>query len=1499
MKRAVVSYILIGLYFVLIPLTNFSQNLGGKNHTEILKFSESVNKSKLCFIVNKGQWPNEVKYMAKLNNLNIWVTDSDIILDFYKDKFESGNKEGINRINNSDIDKYQNAIRYGQVIKMKVSISDIKEKSIVKGNFQQKGLFNYFLGNSPSDWYSGVPSFSELIMQNLISDLKIRLYFDSNCLKYDVIIPPNTDINNLKIEINGQNGLNVTKENKLTINSELGNIEQRNLYAYQLDDGVKRKVNCNFKIFDNNKVGFDIGTYNKSLPLIIDPLIYSTFIGGAAYDDGWTIALDTLNNTYIAGTTGSANYPTTSGAYKTSFTGGGSFDAYVTKLNPTGTSLIYSTYLGGNDIDYGLGINVMPNGEAVVAGKTASTNFPVTSGAFQTSNGGGASDVFVTRLNSTGSALIYSTYIGGNGTDYANHIKLDQNGNVYLTGLTGSTNFPTTNGCYRSYNSGSIDVFVAKLNSNGNSLGFSTYIGGSAYDEALDLTFDSSGNVYVVGYTSSTNFPVTSSAYQKTFGGGTYDGLIVKFNSNASSLLFSSYFGKSGDEKIFDIILDQNNNLIFTGNTTSSSFQATSGAYQTSYGGTQDGFVAKMNSQGSSLLIFSYLGGSGSDDPRGLVLDGYGNVYISGTTASTNFPVTNCSYQQSYGGGSSDLFLTKMNSSLSDIIYSTLIGGNNADQLITDINLDRNGNVIVCARTNSTNFPVTSGAYNTSYSGGSDDVAVIKMDMTYPSSSIYTGTLSTTTFCGGGTVSVPFSSSCPFNYGNIFTVQLSDSNGSFNNPLTISSVQGFRAGTITAKIPDSLSSGSMYKIRVVSTDPFAIGTQTSQNITIGPKPNADFSINDTTQCLLNNSFSFTNNSTISKGNIALNIWNFGDGGNYTITNPNHTYVTANNYNVKLVTISDMNCRDTITKKVYIDGFKKVAFDINDSTQCLKTNQFTFTNKTSGVGTITYLWTVGYGNSISTTDASSSYTYDSTYSIILRAYSDFGCADSTTKKVYVYPDPHVDFYINNPDQCFRKQYFAFTNHSSITTGSLKYLWNFGDGDTSTSQNVQHKYNGIHSYFVKLWITSDHGCKDSLTKTVFLRYSPTASFTVSDTIMCFNNNRFVFTNYSTIASGVLDYVWKFQDTTYCFSKDTVHVFGWADTFDVVMRAISDWGCMDSMVKRIIVKPAPDADFICKPSFDQCFRGNIFNFKNQSKVPNGSMDYYWDLGDGTKTTDPDVVHSYASVGSYPVKLVAYNNKNCRDSITKTANINPDPKVKFEMNDSAQCLKGNSFIFNNKTTISTGTLYYFWSFGDGGFSMTKNCTHSYTYADTFEVKLTALSNIGCNDSLIKDVVISSGPKINLGNDTILADTQSITLNAGAGNDKYVWSTGAKTSQIILDSTGIGLHSRMIWVIVTKDSCSSKDSIKITFIHINDIPEGTQIGKLTIFPNPTSGELNFKQQGKEITDLQVTDLLGKVCFQQPFRTTLNIENFPAGIYIVNALNQKGLVVQQFKVIKY
>jgi PKD repeat protein len=1495
-KIDLISIIIASIILISLPNSNYCQNINSPNHNGFLKMSQSLNTNSPGFVENKGQWNEDVKFLARLKALNFWVTKSKIVFDFYQIESEQ-NKKTENPGNLvSKIENVNFLNRKGCVIEMSFSTDPAKTFS-VKGNAKQEGYLNYLLGSSSAEPVTYVSKFSEIYLSKVSEGIDMKIYFDQGYLRYDLIVSAGADLSQFKIILNGQDGLSVSNENELEFMTSLGQIFHKDLNAYQENSGLKNKVNCRFAQASVNEIKFVAGQYDKSKELIIDPLIYSSFIGGNQYDEIWSLVSDTSGYLYAVGSTASYNFPTSSGAYHTS-NAGGAYDGYVTKFNLACTGIIYSTYLGGDGQDLGIGAAVMPNGDLIISGRTFSTNFPVTSGAYQTYRSG-TNDGYISKLNSTGTSLVYSTLIGGSSGEYTYFTRLDASGNLYMFGYTGSSNFPTTSGAYQTYAGGGDDCFAAKLNPGGTSLIWSTYIGGSGAETPADLEIDNNLNTYLAGWTSSSNFRTSSGAYQTSHGGGSNDGFVVKLNSSGTTALFSTYFGKSGSELLYDVEVDLANRVIISGSTTSTNFTASSGAIQSTFGGgTIDVFVAKLSSTGNSLLNFTYLGGNGADDIRGLILDNYGNIYVGGFTSSNNYPVTNCAYQTSYAGGSYDVSISKMTSDMTALIYSTYFGGNNTDQMLENMFFDTAGYLIFNGRTVSSNFPTTSGAYNTSFNGGSNDGFLAKIDLSNSSSSITTGTLSTISFCGGGTISVPFTSTCNFNYGNIFTVQMSDNSGSFSNPINIGTTQAWQPVAISAKIPDTMSSGNGYKIRVIASDPYTIGSATSQNVTIGPKPFADFSINDTAQCLVNNSFVFTNNSYISSGYVAVNVWNFGDGGNYSVLSPTHSYANANTYNVTLITISDINCKDTIVKKVYVDGFKKVAFEVNDSTQCQKNNQYIFTNKTAGVGNVNYFWTFGNGKSSSSINATQSYSYDSTFPVKLKATSEYGCSDSASKTVYVYADPYVNFLINNPDQCYRNHNFLFTNHSSITNGTLKYLWDFGNGDTSTALNVQHTYNAIHSYVVKLWVASDMGCKDSISKTVFLRHSPTASFTVSDTIMCYNSNRFVFTNFSTIASGTLDYLWKFQDTTYCYSKDTVHVFGWADTFDVVMHAISDWGCVDSMTKRIIVKVAPDAEFTSKPGFDQCFKGNVFNFQNQTKA-NGPVNYKWDLGDGTKSTNTNIAHTYAAPGSFQVKLLAYNNSDCRDSITKIANVNPVPNVGFDINDTSQCINGNSFIFTNKSSISGGTLYYFWSFGDGGFSMSKNSTHSYTYGDTFEIKLTALSNVGCNDSMIKYIVVSTGPRINLGNDTILADTQSITLNAGSGNDKYLWSTGATSSQITVDTTGIGLHSKMIWVIATKDSCSSKDSIKITFIHKNDIAENNRKIKLMVYPNPTTGEVYLKQSGKEITDIRIIDLLGNVRLEQPFNSSLNIKELPPAVYFINALNQKGAVMYQVKIVKF
>ncbi|MCC7431558.1 SBBP repeat-containing protein [bacterium] len=456
-------------------------------------------------------------------------------------------------------------------------------------------------------------------------------------------------------------------------------------------------------------------------------LSFSTFLGGSGEDSGFSLSLDGSENCYVTGYTYSTNFPTTAGAYDTSHNGGNYYDAFVTKLNSSGSSLVFSTYLGGSSDDYGSSLSVDGSGNCYVTGYTYSSNFPTTAGAYDTShNGGDYYDAFVTKLNSSGSSLVFSTFLGGGGYEKSHSLSVDGSGNCYLTGNTGSSNFPTTAGAYDTSSGGNFDAFVTKLNSSGNSLVYSTFLGGDREDISFSLSLDGSGNCYVTGHTYSSDFPTTAGAYDTSFG-GYVDAFVTKLNSSGNSLVFSTFLGGNDHDWCYSLSLDGNGNCFVTGQTISTGFPTTAGAYDTSHNDNYDAFVTKLNSSGNSLEFSTFLGGSSDEYRPSLSLDGSGNCYVTGRTYSTDFPTTAGAYDTSHNGNY-DAFVTKLNSSGSSLVSSTFLGGSSGD-LSYSLSVDGSGNCYVTGYTGSTNFPTTVGAYDTLLNSGNYyDAFVVKFD---------------------------------------------------------------------------------------------------------------------------------------------------------------------------------------------------------------------------------------------------------------------------------------------------------------------------------------------------------------------------------------------------------------------------------------------------------------------------------------------------------------------------------------------------------------------------------------------------------------------------------------------------------------------------------------------------------------------------------------------------------------------------------------------------
>jgi Beta-propeller repeat len=391
----------------------------------------------------------------------------------------------------------------------------------------------------------------------------------------------------------------------------------------------------------------------------------------------------------------------------------------------------YSTYLGGSGDENPLYMALDRFGDVYLAGFTNSIDFPTTPGSFQTTYAGGPIDAYVTKLSPDGSALLYSTYVGGSGDDEALGIAIDDSGHACVVGSTSSLDFPTTHGAFQpSFAGGNTDGFVTKLSSDGSALAYSTYLGGSGDDFAVIGPTDRGGHVYAEGFTSSTDFPTTAGAFQRTYAGGADDSFVAKLNHDGSGLIFSTYLGGTGDDFGIDGTIDRFGHAYITGFTNSADFPASPRAFQRTFGGgNQDTFVTKLSRDGSHLVYSTYLGGSGDEQPFDLAVDSCGNAYVPGLTSSTDFPTTPGAFQTSFAGGNIDGYVTKINSLGSGLVYSTYLGGS-GDDAAGAVRVDKEGNAYVPGATSSTDFPTTADAFQSSFVGGSSDAFAVKLNPT-------------------------------------------------------------------------------------------------------------------------------------------------------------------------------------------------------------------------------------------------------------------------------------------------------------------------------------------------------------------------------------------------------------------------------------------------------------------------------------------------------------------------------------------------------------------------------------------------------------------------------------------------------------------------------------------------------------------------------------------------------------------------------------------------
>jgi hypothetical protein len=576
---------------------------------------------------------------------------------------------------------------------------------------QKEHSINYFYGDLK---LTNVHSFDEIWFYNLYDGIDLRYYMSSKGLKYEFIVHPGANPSGISIQADNTMEISVQEKSVSFTHKQFQNkimYMDNNLRVFQkeyveIDARFYRCTNL------DNAYGFDIGQYDDKNELIIDPLFllnHSTYLGGDYDDRADAIAVDSSGYIYTTGRTYSDDFPIESAYQETKDT---YWDVFITKIAPNFSKLIYSTYVGGDDYDYGIGIAVNTLGEVYVAGHTYSTDFPLKN-AYQTEFHGSIiiTDGFLLKLNSAGDDLIYSTYLGGSSNEYVTGIGIDTSGNCTVGGYTYSTDFPTWN-AYSSTSGGGIDAFVVKFNSSGNGLVYSTYLGGGDNDNAYGLSIDGSSNAYITGETDSDDFP-TANAYNDTYSGN-WDIFITKLNASGG-LNFSTYLGSTGRDEGYGIAVDTNDDVYVTGLTDSLAFP-TKSAYSNSLTGEEDIFITKLNRTGNGIIYSTFLGGSGDDSGRAIVVDGIGDVYITGMTKSSDFPMWR-SYNETFGGDR-DSFILKINSTGSGVNFSSYIGGSDYE-IGRGIAIAPSGAVYITGDTESDNFPFLNG-YDENYGGYGD-----------------------------------------------------------------------------------------------------------------------------------------------------------------------------------------------------------------------------------------------------------------------------------------------------------------------------------------------------------------------------------------------------------------------------------------------------------------------------------------------------------------------------------------------------------------------------------------------------------------------------------------------------------------------------------------------------------------------------------------------------------------------------------------------------------
>ena len=1103
-----------------------------------LHLSTSAHDNELNFIKNLGQWDSKVNYKVNLQGGHLFIENQTLTYVFH----DAHNLHHIHELEHEKGNDFNPLNHKIDAYAFKVDLLNSNDAAIIEPHNQRKEYYNYFIGNDSNKWAEKVPLYKDISYKSIYNGIDLNLYSKGLNLKYDFIVSPNSDPNQIQLKYNDAEQAQIIN-GALHIDIGFNTIIEQKPFAYQNINGKKIEVKCSY-VFNNNILSFEFPNgYDPNHELIIDPeLIAATLSGSTATNYGHSATYDNEGNIYTGARNFGVGYPATTGAFQLNYGGGGT-DIAISKLNPDGSELIWASYIGGNSDEYPHSMFVH-NNELYVMGSSNSPNYPTTSNAFDNTNNN--TDIIITHFSSDGSNLIGSTFIGGSGID--------------------------------GYNNNNLDQF------------YDQYRG--------EIIVDNEGNAIVSNFSQSADFPVTTGAYQTTLAGG-QDGVVFKITPDLSSLIWSTYIGGTGNDSAYSLRLANNGNVYVTGSAANSSFPTTNNAAISDFiGGEHDGFILELASDGSTIINSTFFGSDAQDQSYFIDLDSDGDVYIYGRNEGI-IPIS----PSCYGNENSAQFIAKFDSNLENIIWQTTIGSGALTSGDTWTTFDFNPvafMVDVCKKIYISGFSATSNLFVSEdpiqATGG-----FYEMVLEEEATAIHYATYYTGDHVDGGTSRF-------------------DPNGIIYQ--AVCSGGGF-ATTTEAFATNQSPSWDIAVFKIELVNPILSATASAEPSTSGCAP---FSIN------------FNNSSS-----PGAYIWNFDDGNTSSTTNPSHTFENEGIYNVELVVVDSATCSTTDTlilpieviggpdldlgedilicqdQSVIIEAISEEAesylwqdnstgqsilvntpgtysVEASNNGECTSTESIEVAldpyvldlgenivlcenapsiNIDAGSDAISYLWSTGENTQIINVT-------EGEYSVL--AISNVNCEYEDEIEVEL-QEFNFDISTSSVEEC-DPALITFNDLSTVSNGEISnWYWDFGV-ETSIEENTSVNYTNPGLYDVTLIIGTEEECFDTLVLSQHIQINPNPSANFEYSIE-FQNNCDIGVKFNNQSESADAYFWNFNDGEVSTLSNPLKIFEYNQQFEVELQVENEFSCKDTIIKTLEI-----------PKFKPVFVPNVFTPNTDSK-------------------------------------------------------------------------------------------------------------------------------------------------------------------------------------------------------------------------------------------------------------------------------------------------------------